>query len=91
MGESATLLRMRYGHHSALRFLDKWAANPGAMDIVYADPALGAEALQIFRKTINLELSYVDCLSFAVMKRKGIQEAFTFDSDFTGFGFHALP
>lgn len=37
------------------------------------------------------ELSFVDCVSFEVMRRLGIQAAFTFDRHFKEQGFVCLP
>jgi len=46
-----------------------------------------ASALVAGRK----DLSFVDCVSFEVMRRLGIQSAFTFDKHFKEQGFVPLP
>ena len=47
-------------------------------------------AFDYFTKHRDKIYSFVDCVSFVVMERVGISEAFTVDSDFT-HGFKALP
>jgi predicted nucleic acid-binding protein len=37
------------------------------------------------------QLSLVDCISFEVMRRRGLTCAFTLDSDFVRQGFDAAP
>ncbi len=61
------------------------------MESVYTDQVLRAEGLMLFRKSHDQKFSYVDCLSFAIMRRERIQEAFTFDADFARFGFVSRP
>jgi uncharacterized protein len=49
-------------------------------------------AWEIFKKYRDWkDLSYTDCLSFAVMEEMSITRAFTFDSDFKAYGFTQLP
>ncbi|WP_346765850.1 PIN domain-containing protein [Thermococcus sp. MV5] len=36
-------------------------------------------------------MDIIDCLSFVIMKRLKIREAFTFDRDFETYGFKKLP
>ena len=45
----------------------------------------------IIKKYRQLELSMVDCVSFAVMQELGIKDVLTFDSDFMKAGFTVLP
>ncbi len=42
-----------------------------------------AEAFAHFRRHHDKEYSAVDCLSFVVMLKRGITEAFAFDEDFS--------
>jgi uncharacterized protein len=49
-------------------------------------------AWDVFKKYLDWkDLSYTDCLSFALMDEMGITRAFTFDSDFGKYGFTQLP
>ena len=45
----------------------------------------------LFKTYSDLKLSFVDCTSFAVMKRLAIGTAFTLDRDFKAMGFAVLP
>jgi predicted nucleic acid-binding protein len=49
------------------------------------------EGLRIFEKYADSELSYTDCISFALMKRHRLKRAFTFDSHFRLLGFKTYP
>lgn len=91
LGETVTVLQARYGHGAAVAFLDSLQAPAGAPEIVYVDEELRSESLAIFRKAGDQAFSYVDCLSFAIMRRMRIQDAFTFDTDFARFGFTVVP
>ncbi|MBI4099651.1 PIN domain-containing protein, partial [Candidatus Microgenomates bacterium] len=48
-------------------------------------------AWELFQKLSGKGISFVDCLSFALMQRLKIKTAFTFDADFTRAGFDSLP
>jgi len=91
LGEAVTVLRVRAGHALACSFIDYLNLPSNTTEIVYADAELRAEALAIFRKAGDQEFSYVDCLSFAIMRRMNIREVFTFDEDFSRFGFTVKP
>ncbi|ALV63769.1 hypothetical protein ADU37_CDS20700 [Thermococcus sp. 2319x1] len=50
------------------------------------------KAWEIFEKYEHQnDMDVVDCLSFAIMERLKIKEAFTFDRDFEVYGFKRLP
>jgi hypothetical protein len=89
LGETVTLMRFRIGHAAALGFIDSLAEVP--VDIVFTDAGMHSDALGIFRKAGDQAFSYVDCLSFAIMRSRGIREAFAFDADFARFGFVSRP
>ena len=81
--ESATLLQARLGHPSALAFLK----DAKAFDMEWVDSALQQEALQELEKIGKRGISFVDCMSFVVMRRRGIKKIFAFDTDFQDQGF----
>jgi predicted nucleic acid-binding protein len=48
-------------------------------------------ALDLFEKLGDQEVSYTDCVSFALMRQAGIGRAFSFDRHFDLLGFERLP
>lgn len=46
---------------------------------------------EMFQKYSDKGFSFTDCLSFVVMKQKGIQEALTFDDHFRQMSFTVIP
>jgi predicted nucleic acid-binding protein len=58
---------------------------------VYVDEELHGLAVSGVLNSRLREVSLVDTVSFEVMRRLGIQEAFTFDAHFARYGFTSLP
>jgi predicted nucleic acid-binding protein len=48
-------------------------------------------ALALFRKLADQEVSFTDCVSFALMRRHRVTRAFTFDRHFETAGFTPWP
>ena len=60
--------------------------------IVESSSELHAVGWEIFKKYRDWkDLSYTDCMSFALMEEMEITRAFTFDSDFRAYGFLSIP
>ncbi len=49
------------------------------------------EAWKLFQKTDGRGVSMIDCTSFTLMKRLGLSEIFTFDTDFADQGYIQYP
>jgi uncharacterized protein len=81
--ESAALLHARLGLRVALQFLKEVKA----FQIEWVDPVLHGKALQELERIGRRGVSFVDCLSFLVMRERGIKRVLAFDSDFTDQGF----
>ena len=81
--EAAALIQRRLGFMEAETVL-RDAAN---FFIVWIDRELHEEATDYFKKYGKRKLSFVDCMSFVVMKERGITKAFAFDEDFKKAGF----
>ena len=54
-------------------------------------PEIRESAWQIFLDYDDQEFSFTDCTSFALMRLKNIQDAFTFDGHFQTMGFAVHP
>ena len=58
---------------------------------LYLDQAEEAHAWDLYLKHQDLNLSFTDATSIGVMKSYRLEEAFTFDQDFSTAGFIVLP
>jgi predicted nucleic acid-binding protein len=83
LAESAALLQARLGLQSAILFLK----DAKAFEIEWVDSELHHEALKELETISKRGISFIDCTSFIVMRRKGIRTAFVFDPDFQDQGF----
>lgn len=61
-----------------------------ALEIDRPDSRDEIEAIAFFAKFADQKFSFTDCLSFAVMRRRGIRQAIAFDRDFEIAGFELL-
>ena len=82
LDETYTLIRSHFGKAKAISFRQY---------IVPVSLTDEAEAWNYFEKLPGRGVSFTDCTSFAVMKRLGIKQAFTFDEDFERAGFEVVP
>lgn len=89
VAEAYILIRLSLGHAAAMTFLDG-LRSPRIL-LVRSDAALEADAEQILRKYSDQTFSYADAVSFALMRQRGIVEAFAFDSHFATAGFICVP
>ncbi len=71
-----------------LRTVDALQANPN-VTIVPCSEELFQAGIQFFRQRPDKEWPLTDCISFVVMEREGIAEAFTGDHHFEQAGFIA--
>jgi len=82
------LSRVRY-RSAAVATLKAFAADP-LIEIVERTPELYREAFELFEQRPDKEWSLTDCLSFVVMRQRGLTEALTSDEHFEQAGFKAL-
>ena len=90
ISETYILIRRALGHQPAIAFLENIAASPRVFKI-YSDSELEKAAEQILRKFKDQDFSFVDAVSFSLMKKHDIREAFSFDLHFKTAGFILLP
>jgi len=86
-----TLTRIRYsvGHREAV----EWGKDILASNVVEkldVDREIFELAWKLFETYDDKKLSFTDCTSFAIMKKKGIEKVFSFDGDFERMGFILL-
>jgi predicted nucleic acid-binding protein len=82
------LSKPRY-RQAAVRLLDSLEADP-RVDIVPVSEPLYARGLQLYRERPDKEWGLTDCVSFLVMRDRGLTEALTTDEHFQQAGFRAL-
>ena len=81
--ESAALLQARLGLPSAILFLK----DARSFEVEWVDLDLHEEAAKELERIGKRGISLVDCTSFLVMRRKGVQKVLAFDPDFHDQGF----
>ena len=89
VGETCTLLVARKRPHLVARFLD-YLDRSAALLLINPDQGLVDAARAFIRRQADQGYSFVDCLSFCLMREREIQEALTTDEHFRKAGFSAL-
>lgn len=89
LGETIILVRRREGFQQALLCGNDLWDSP-VLEILRPGQREDQLAWELFKKYSDKELSFVDCVSFAVMKELRILYAFTFDKDFEEVGFKSV-
>lgn len=62
-----------------------------ALTILRPDSSDELRALDLFEKFSDQRVSYTDCISFVLMRRRAIHRAFAFDRHFRDAGFQVWP
>lgn len=85
--ETFSLLQRRAG----MKIVKRFSENVLPMVVVeWVDEALHKSAEDSFLTTSRKGLSFVDCVSFKVMRKLGIRNAFAFDKHFAEQGFKCI-
>ena len=84
--ESLALVQHRLGSEAAV----KLARSASGFDVVWIDSSLHEEAVRVFARSSRRRVSFVDEVSFLVMKSRSVDIAFAFDPDFVDRGFRLL-
>lgn len=82
--ETYALLGRRFGLDAVQRFREDFAP---LVDVVWVDEALHDAGLDLLLSRRTRRLSLVDAVSFVVMRRRKIDDAFAFDPHFEQAGF----
>lgn len=86
--ELLTALTTRVGRFKAIQYSQKFPG--GKVMLVFIEPTDFYRAKRMFEQYTDKRWSFTDCVSFAVMQRMKITDAFSFDRDFTQAGFNLL-
>jgi predicted nucleic acid-binding protein len=85
--ETLTLIMTRGRKQRAIAFGDQFFPGPSDMaDLYVIDDIDRLNAWDVFHRFRDKQWSFTDCTSYAVMKRLGIDTAFSFDDHFRQFG-----
>lgn len=88
--ETITRIRFAEGHEVALGWIKNIRAST-VLEVLRVDEETFDRGIELFEKYSDKSLSFTDCTSFALMEKKKIEDAFTFDSDFEKAGFVKCP
>ena len=88
--ETFTLLGRRAEYGFAVQRAKNIYASQ-ALTICRPDREDEIRALQFFSKYADQQVSFTDCISFVLMKRRKINRVFSFDRHFELAGFHLIP
>jgi predicted nucleic acid-binding protein len=86
--ETIAVLQNRLGLAAVRAFLDGMIP---VLEIEWVHPEADQAAAEALVAANRRELSLVDCVSFAAMRRLGLRRAFTLDPHFSEQGFECLP
>jgi uncharacterized protein len=90
LDETFTLLGRKAGYKFAAERA-KIIFTSSAITILRSEKSHEIEALKLFEKYADNEVSYTDCISFVLMKEHRITRVFSFDRHFKSAGFVLLP
>jgi len=82
------LTKQRY-RSAAVRLLEALEVDPN-VGIVPLTESVYAQAFELYRQRQDKEWGLIDCVSFVVMRERGITSALTTDEHFLQAGFRAL-
>lgn len=86
LGETWTFLRRREHHRAATTAVRALRSSP-RITVLETGRDIHDQAWQWLERHDEREYSFVDAVSFEVMRRRRISEAFAFDGDFASAGY----
>ncbi len=78
--EALTVIRQRVGKKEALQLLEELRSDRYV--VIHPNDWLVQQAEVIFAEIASKNISYSDCMSFALMKNTHLEWVFSFDEDF---------
>lgn len=90
LDETFTLLARRTSYPFAAQTARALLAS-NVLEILRPTHEIEIEAVQDFEKFADQEISFTDCISFALMRQQRITRAFAFDRHFLFAGFQLWP
>lgn len=90
VAEVYIVVRVELGHAAATAFLESVRDSP-RIEKIFSTRAMEEQAETILRKYDDQDFSYADAVSFALMKERGIKEAFAFDKHFLTMSIRCIP
>lgn len=91
LDEVYTFVRSIKGKEASVAFAEYLSSNSDVVKVKRVSLEEEKEAFNLFKKLDLKGLSFTDCTSFAVMKRLGLKQAFSFDRHFKQVGFGMVP
>lgn len=88
--ETVTFFNSRNFHAKAVEIGERLLASR-SVTVMHVDEDLFREGWSYFSRHADKRYSLTDCISFAVMRRKSIKRALTFDKHFNQAGFERVP
>jgi predicted nucleic acid-binding protein len=88
--EATTFFNSRGFHSKAVQVGNNLLNSP-SVELVHVDEPLFSAGWAYFQQHQDKQYSLTDCISFVLMKQRGIQAAFTFDRHFAQAGFAKQP
>jgi predicted nucleic acid-binding protein len=79
------------GQHAKAVELGNMLLESSAVELVQADESLLLSAWDWFQQYADKSFSLADCVSFALMRQRGLERALAFDRHFIQAGFQKLP
>ncbi|PIU03432.1 hypothetical protein COT44_03240 [Candidatus Shapirobacteria bacterium CG08_land_8_20_14_0_20_39_18] len=88
LAETVTLLSYRISHQKAVDFLEKLMA--GKFPVIKVTEEIENLAYQIFKNQSSKNVSLVDCLNMAILKKYRTETIFSFDKIYQKNGFKLI-
>ena len=88
--ETVTFLLYEAGAQVAVPVLDLIRSSP-SLRVLHVSEEVEGEADAAFRRYASSGVSYTDCTTQILMRREGIDTAFSFDRDLETLGFQKIP